>query len=164
MRYHLSLLLLLRIISLCSVAVSSLPGTFLLTSNTTTNLRNSAITCTGFKMFHHRPLFRDCTRAIDLLPSSPLLAEFHATGRKDDWLLPVTKTIGTCDVSVRITPFAVLELSSWDDLRTAATKLNEACRAEKALGEITGGAIGVGDHDWIRVCIGRKGEELGGQE
>ena len=66
--------------------------------------------------------------------------------------------MGTCDVSVRMSLFAVSEASSWDDVKIAAARLNEACRVEKTMGNITGGAVGVGEHEWIRIWIGRKGD------
>lgn len=136
-----------------NVASSSIPETLNLTSNTT-HLLNAQATCTGFIIFQSRPLYRDCTRAINDLSSNSRLAFFHEEGPKDEWYLPVTETNGTCEIQVRLSPYALAEASSWSDLKSAAMTLNEHCRIKSALRDRTGGLVKAGMHDWILIYLG----------
>lgn len=139
----------------CYVASSSHPQTLSPTSNTT-RLPNAQATCTGFKLFQLRPLYRDCNRAIDGLSSSRLPGYFHSGRAIDQWQLPVTETDGTCEVLIELAPLSLPEASSWRDVKAAARKLNEDCRSRAALGDITGGAVTAGPHDRIQILMVRR--------
>lgn len=47
---------------------------------TATNLGDSDIVCTPFRLFHFRPEFEDCKEAILKLPSDPTIGYFHSAG------------------------------------------------------------------------------------
>ena len=141
------------------VASSSLPEMVRLTSNTTT----VRATCTGFQILQLRPLYRDCSRAVDFLPSNRLPGNFHTAGEMDEWQLPVTETVRTCEVSVRITPYGTVEASSWGDLKAAARRVTDECRVKAAFGDVTGGTVSVGRHGRIQIWVKRRngGGEMG---
>ncbi len=75
----------------------------------------------------------------------------------DEWLLPVTETVGTCNVSVQISPYWIVEAGTWGEVKTAARGVTDKCWAKGALGDdVTGGAVRVGRHDGILVWIMRR--------
>ncbi|CAD6577520.1 MAG: hypothetical protein ASARMPREDX12_008384 [Alectoria sarmentosa] len=151
---HLLRLLLLNLFFVRYVASSSLPETFNLTSNTT-HMPTAQATCTGFKLFKLRPLYRDCNRAIDFLPSGRAPGYFHSGRPMDSWQLPLTETVGTCDVLVQLSPFSLPEPGSWREVKAAARDLNEDCRTKAALGDVTGGAVSAGQHGRVQISIAR---------
>lgn len=113
------------------------------------------MTCASFSLFVFPPRYSDCTRALDAIPSSADPGWFHDQGKMDEWQLPFEKADGTCEISVQMSPFVVVEGSSWSDVKSAATEVVEACRVRKVRGDVTGGEIKVGRHDWIRVYVRR---------
>lgn len=151
-------------IFLCRVASSWLPATSNLSSNTT-HLPTAQATCTGFKLFQLRPFYRDCNSAVEILSSSRLPGYFHSGGSMDTWQLPVTETVGTCDLSLQLAPFSLPERGSWQIVKAAARRLNEDCRVKATLGDVTGGAITAGQHDRVQISMVRRtrgGEEVAG--
>ncbi|CAF9908207.1 MAG: hypothetical protein ALECFALPRED_004350 [Alectoria fallacina] len=158
---HFLSLLLLNLFFVRYVASSSLPETFNLTSNTT-HLPTTQATCTAFKLFKLRPLYRDCNSAVDILSSSRVPGYFHSGRPMDTWQLPVTETFGTCDVLLQLAPFSLPERSSWRQVKAAARDLNEYCRTKKALSDVTGGAVTVGDHGRIQISIVRTTSDVEG--
>lgn len=147
----LSFLLLLSIFFIYYVASSSLPETF-----NTSHLLNAQATCTGFKLFQLRPLYRDCDRAVDFLSSSRLPGNFHSGSPMDMWQLPVTETVDTCELRLQLAPLSLPEPGSWKEIKGAARRLNEDCRNKAALGDVTGGAVTAGVHDRIQISMVRK--------
>lgn len=150
---HLNFLLLN--IFLCYVASSSLPEPFTPTSNTT-HLSATQPSCTGFKIFQLRPLYRDCDRAVSALSSSRLPGYFHSGSTMDDWQLPVTETAGSCEILVQLAPLSLPEASSWKEVKAAAAKLSDVCRVKSPLGDVTGGEIAAGPHDRIQISMVRR--------
>lgn len=79
----------------------------------------------------------------------------------DDWQLPVTETVGACQVGVRMARFSSPEEASWMGVKEAAVRVNERCRVRGALMDVTGGWTTVGLHGWIEVVIERCGSGSG---
>lgn len=73
----------------------------------------------------------------------------------DTWQLPVTETVGTCDVLVQLAPFSLPEPGSWREVKAAARNVNEYCRTKASLGDVTGGADTAGEHGRVQISITR---------
>ena len=143
----------------CYVASSSPPETLYPPSNTTRLLPNAQATCSGFKLFQLRPLYGDCTRAVDDLSSSRVPDYFHSGSPIDVFQLPVTEAVGTCELLVQLAPLSLPDFSSWHEVKAVARQLNEHCRVRKALSDVTGGTITAGIHDRIQISmVRRKGD------
>lgn len=81
----------------------------------------------------------------------------------DDWQLPVTETVDTCELSVQLNPYSLPEHSSWRTLKLAAGRLGDDCKDQAVWGDITGGTITSGPHDRIVIEMVRsKGAEAVG--
>lgn len=147
---HLSFLLLNTFF--CYVASLSVSEPLTLTSNITQS-PNAQPSCTGFKIFKLRPLYRDCDRAISALSSSLIPGNFHTGRPGDDWELPDTYIAGTCEIDLRLAPLSLPEPSSWMEVKAAVTKLNDDCRVKSTLGDVTGGRFTAGPHDRIFIQL-----------
>ena len=135
------------------VASSALPGASLQTVNTTESLAGLG-TCTGFKLFRPRPLYGDCSEAINRLSDSSLHGNFHARGDFDDFQLPLAEEVETCIVKVETRQSSLGESSSWHEIKTAAKNLKDQCRV-KQIFDVTGGVVRVGQHQWIQISLAR---------
>lgn len=74
----------------------------------------------------------------------------------DVWQLPITETVGTCDLLLELSRFSLPEFSSWQEIKEVARHLDEKCRGKGALGDVTGGAASTGVHGRIQVSMVRS--------
>ena len=60
---------------------------------------------------------------------------------------------------------ALGEASSWYEIKTAASKLNDECRKKGVVDDISGGVVRIGEHKWIRISLQRSlmGGEVEGE-
>ena len=144
---------LLSIFICCVASLSLLPGPDHQLSNITTSPLAAPGICTPFKLLYTRPKWRDCATAIESLSDSRDVGNFHKGGEFDDWQLPVTDIYNTCLVYMEITQSSLGETSSWYEIKTAATKLNDDCRKKMILADISGGVVRIGEHGWIRISL-----------
>ena len=93
-----------------------------------------------------RPSARDCISAIRRLPSS------HIHGTFDQFMLPVSKSSGRCQVLVELKSLATEE-GTWFGLSLAATQLTTACADRDGYLAKRGGWTDAGDHDRIRITL-----------
>ena len=102
-----------------------------------------------------RPSFYDCQEAIQhRLPHYPGEATFHWGGDDDGFRLPISVHSGSCNITVvmgGVHGVAGGDLSSWLDIKRAATEVNEVCR----VGEHTGGKIMTGLRNMIWIKLGK---------
>lgn len=102
---------------------------------------NAAVICTPFKPFHFRPTYQDCSAAIRLLPDSPGLGPFHTGGLADEFKLPVSKIIKTCEVEVRLVDaYTGGVLGTWREIKTAAGVVAGTCYNGRGM-DSTGGEV-----------------------
>ena len=100
------------------------------------------------------PKVSDCLDLIQKrLPNYRGMATFHTGGPEDIFILPGYWTWGGCNITVVIGGKGVrTEMSSWLDIRVAATEVVEICRN----GDRTGGKSIVGMKDRIWIKVGQK--------
>ena len=70
-----------------------------------------------------------CRTAISRLPTGDTVGLFHDHGEPDIYLLPQTRKVGTCEVTVTVSYGYDREYATWDDLQLQAQYLVEKCCA-----------------------------------
>ena len=70
---------------------------------------------------------RHCLTAISRLPTGNVVGLFHDHGEGDIYLLPQTRKVGTCEVTVTVSYGYDKEYSSWDELQLQAQYLATKC-------------------------------------
>lgn len=100
-----------------------------------------------------RPTIQHCISAIRRLPSSHIHGSFHNISRGvDPFTLPVSKSSGLCQVSVKLKDLAA-ENGTWLGLNLAATQLTTACADRWGYLPQRGGWTDAGDNDRIRITV-----------
>lgn len=107
-----------------------------------------------------RPTVQHCVSAIRHLPSSHIHGSFHNISRGDDpFTLPVSKSSGLCQVSVKLKDLAA-ENGTWLGLNLAATQLTTACADRWGFLPQRGGWTDAGDNDRIRITVQSRRQVL----
>ncbi len=123
----------------------------------------SLIQCTPIppmRLYLPPPTFRTCAIALRSLPSTQDMATFHASGPADEFLLPVSKTYGTCTVQVELGGGHPEETSSWVQIGMAATQLSMACVDTNDVPRCMGGRTTAGAGNWIVITVRESGGAL----
>ena len=116
---------------------------------------NTAVTCTPFRPALFRPIYRDCSAAIRLLPDSLEPGVFHTDGLADEFKLPVNKISRTCEIGVRLVDaYKGGVTGTWREIRDAAAVVAETCYNGRGI-ESTGGEILLGTR--ILISLFRAG-------
>ena len=101
---------------------------------------------------------RECLRAVMMLPTTDESGFFNSDhlGKIDQFLLPVTKISGSCNVTISI-PHGLMDESSWSTISSVADQLNTVCSSGYYPNSQSGGVTVTGRNGHIRVTLGRVG-------
>ena len=103
---------------------------------------------------------RDCLLASMMLSTADDSGFFNSNGDiPDQFLLPVTKVHGTCNVTVSIDK-GITDQCSWSTIENVASQLVQACSAGYYPNGKSGGITRVGRRGQIRVAMGKIGQIL----
>lgn len=136
-----------------NILASTIPQTSNLPLNdTATVLGAGEVHCTKKKnplsLNPGAPVYKDCLKAIEQLPTDPSLGAFHNGGPQDPFKLPVIKTSGRCAVIVALntgtSKSSTTTSGNWYHVTFAASQINIICVSWSRFSLYTGGWTGLG--------------------